>query len=86
MRPSSSGEGTSATSQTVPVVPMFAPIITLIAWASVIMPADTKPTSMAVMIDEDWAISVETIPVPTPASLFAVARPMNLRSLSPSTA
>ena len=35
------------------VVPMFAPIITLMAWGNVIKPAFEKPTTITVVADED---------------------------------
>ena len=37
----------------VTVVPILAPIITLIAWDSFIIPEFTKPTTMTVVADED---------------------------------
>ena len=84
--PRISGDGAKATIQTVPVVPMFAPMITLIACCKVIMPDETKPTSITVMMEDDWTINVETMPVPTPAMRCVVARPMNLRRPRPPTA
>ena len=65
--PITSGDGAMATTHTVPVVPMFAPIMTFIACESVIIPEDTNPTTIAVIIADDCAIKVETMPVPTPA-------------------
>ena len=86
IRPSICGSGANATIHTVAVVPMFAPIITFIAWGSVMRPEDTNPTSMTVMMDEDCTRIVETIPVPTPAMRRVVASAMNRRSSCPATA
>ena len=47
------GSGAKATIQTVAVVPMFAPMITLIACWSVISPDETNPTSITEMIEDD---------------------------------
>ena len=41
------------TSQAVTVVPMFAPIMTPIAWANVKRPAFTKLTTITVVADDD---------------------------------
>ena len=49
------------------VVPMFAPMITVVAWNSDISPALTKPTTMTVVAEELWMIAVTAVPMPTPA-------------------
>ena len=85
-RPSTCGSGANATIHTVAVVPTFAPIITLIACVRVMSPDDTNPTSMTVMIDDDCTSTVETMPVPTPATRCVVASAMNRRSSRPATA
>ena len=43
----------------VTVVPMFAPIITLIAWRRVIRPEFTKPTTITVVAEELWMCRFE---------------------------
>ena len=47
------------------VVPMFAPMITPIAWVKLIRPAEMKPTSRTVVTDEDWMIAVTDAPEST---------------------
>jgi len=84
--PISSGDGVNATRQIVPVVPMFAPMMTLIACGSVSMPDETKPTSIAVMMADDWTMSVENRPVPTPRSRWLVACAMKERRPPPAAA
>ena len=73
-------------SHAVAVVPMFEPMMTLIAWVRFMSPDETNPTTITVMIDEDCTITVETTPVPTPASRCVVASDMNFRSPEPLTA
>ena len=46
----------------VTVVPMFAPIITLIAWRRVIMPEFTKPTTITVVAEDDCITAVTARP------------------------
>ena len=69
----------------VAVVPMLEPMMTLIACGSVMKPDVTNPTTMTVMIDDDWTIIVETTPVPIPARRCVVASDMNLRRPDPLT-
>ena len=84
--PSIFTSGAKAISQAVVVVPMFEPMITLIACVRFMSPDETKPTAITVMIDEDCTIIVETSPVPTPARRCVVASDMNFRSPEPLTA
>ena len=53
-------------SQDVMVVPMFAPIITGVAWYSSIIPEFTKPTIVTVVAEEDCIIAVTPAPSRTP--------------------
>ena len=71
---------------TVAVVPMFAPISTANACGSVIKAVETNPTSITVMIEEDWTMIVETMPLKTPTMRCFVAFAMNLRSPFPAAA
>ena len=57
----------------VAVVPIFAPIITLMDCRSVIIPEFTKPTTITVVAEELWIIAVTPRPVKNPASLFLVS-------------
>ena len=52
--------------QAVTVVPMLAPIITLMDSASVSNPAFTKLTTITVVAEEDWIRAVINTPVRTP--------------------
>ena len=71
------------TSHAVTVVPMFAPIMTPMAWARVRRPAFTKLTTMTVVADDDWITDVIPSPVSTPLRGFEVMADSNPRSLSP---
>lgn len=71
---------------TVAVVPMFAPMSTLIACGRVMSAVETNPTSMTVMIELDCTSIVEKMPVPTPTRRWLVACVMNLRSPPPAVA
>ena len=84
--PSIFTSGAKAISHAVVVVPMFEPMMTLIACVRFMRPDETKPTAITVMIDEDCTIAVETSPVATPASRCVVASDMNFRSPEPLTA
>jgi len=67
----------------VTVVPIFAPIMTLIAWRSVISPELTKPTTITVVAEELWITAVTPRPVKRPMAVLVVIFPrMDLR-LSP---
>ena len=72
-----------ATSHAVTVVPMFAPMITLIACASVRRPAFTKLTTITVVAEDDWITEVIPSPVSTPLKGLAVIAERKLRSLLP---
>ena len=61
--------------QAVTVVPTLAPMITLMAWRSVINPELTKPTTITVVAEEDWITAVTAMPVKNPAALPEVSRP-----------
>ena len=52
--------------QPVMEVPRIAPIVTLIAWRSFIMPEFTKPTTMTEVAQEDWITAVTPVPSRTP--------------------
>ena len=84
--PSIFTSGAKAMSHAVAVVPMFEPMITLIACVRFRRPEDTNPTTITVMIDDDWTITVETMPVPTPAKRCVVASDMNRLRPDPLTA
>ena len=71
------------TSQAVTVVPMLAPMITLMAWASVSSPALTKLTTITVVALDDWITVVIPRPVATPLNGLEVMAERKLRSLSP---
>ena len=60
------------TSQPVIVVPILAPMITLIACVRFIRPAFTKPTTITVVAEELWMIAVTNAPSRMPISLFCV--------------
>ena len=65
---------------------MFEPMMTLIACDRFMRPDETNPTTMTVMIDDDWTITVVITPVPTPARRCEVARDMNRLRPDPLTA
>ena len=67
----------------VSVVPMFAPMIMLMAWASVSSPADTKETVITVVAEEDCTAHVTNAPVIIPDSLLAVMRASTWRNPAP---
>ena len=58
----------------VTVVPIFAPMMTLIDCLSVMSPEFTKPTTITVVADELWITAVTPRPVRSPANLFVVNR------------
>ena len=55
-------------SHAVTVVPTFAPMMTLMAWRSVISPEFTKPTTIADVAEDDWITAVTAVPSSTPLS------------------
>ena len=61
------------TSQPVTVVPIFAPMMTPIAWDRFMIPAFTNPTTITVVADELWITAVINAPSITPKSLFFVS-------------
>ena len=81
--PSNSGLGANAMSQIVNVVPMFAPISTLMDSTSVMRRDTTKPTSITVTMDDDCIKSAAAIPVATPDSRLPVANDMKCLRPSP---
>ena len=56
----------------VSVVPMFAPMMILIACASVSSPAETNDTVITVVADDDCTAQVASVPVSIPVNLFVV--------------
>ena len=71
------------TSHAVTVVPILAPIITLMAWTRVSRPAFTKLTTITVVALEDCITVVIPNPVRTPFNGLDVIEDKKLRSLSP---
>ena len=69
--------------QAVKVVPMLAPIMTLMACLRVRRPALTKPTTMTVVALDDWIIAVTPSPVTTPLSGLEVIEARNFRRPEP---
>ena len=67
----------------VSVVPIFAPMMTDMACASVSSPAFTKDTVMTVVAVEDCTAAVTNIPVSTPVNRFVVMAPRMWRSCGP---
>ena len=65
------------------VVPMLAPMITLIACVRVSSPALTKLTTITVVADDDWIIDVTPTPVRTPFRGLDVIAERKPRSFSP---
>jgi len=73
----------AATIQAVMVVPILAPMMTPIAWLSVIRPALTNPTTMTVVADELWMIMVTRAPTMTPRKGVPVSMARIERIFSP---
>ena len=71
--------------QAVTVVPILAPIMTLMDSASVSSPALTKLTTITVVAEEDWIRAVINTPVRTPVTRLVVIAVRILRNLSPAT-
>ena len=71
--------------QAVTVVPILAPIMTLMDSASVSNPAFTKLTTITVVAEEDWIRAVINTPVKTPVTRLVVIAVRILRNLSPAT-
>ena len=71
------------TSHAVTVVPILAPMITLIPCTKVSKPALTNETTITVVALDDWMTVVIPKPVNTPRKGFAVIAERRLRNLSP---
>ena len=69
--------------QAVSVVPMFAPMMTLMAWARVSKPADTKETVITVVADDDCTAHVTSVPVSMPVKRLVVILPKIYLSCGP---
>ncbi len=69
----------------VSVVPMLAPMITLMACDSVSSPADTNETVITVVADDDCTAQVTKVPVSIPVSRFVVIRARICRSCGPAS-
>ena len=67
----------------VSVVPMFAPIITEIAWSNVSNPAFTKLTVITVVAVDDCTAAVINVPVRIPVNRFVVIAPRMWRNCGP---
>ena len=65
------------------VVPMLAPMITLMAWASVSRPALTNDTVITVVAADDWTATVSNMPVRMPVKRLVVIAPSTWRSCGP---
>ena len=65
------------------VVPMFAPMMTLMACANVNKPALTNETVMTVVAVDDCTAAVTKIPVRIPVSRLVVIAPRICRSCGP---
>ena len=65
------------------VVPILAPMMTEIAWASVSKAALTKDTVITVVAAEDWTATVTSAPVVTPENRLVVIFPSRWRSWGP---
>ena len=78
-----SNEAPRAMIQAVSVVPMLAPIITEMAWASVSSPALTNETVITVVAVEDCTDAVTTVPVSRPVKRLVVIAPKACRSCGP---
>jgi len=69
----------------VTVVPILAPMMTLMDSARVNSPALTKLTTITVVAEEDWIRAVINTPVNTPVTRLVVIAVRILRNLSPAT-
>jgi len=67
----------------VAVVPIFAPIIMPMAFASFIMPELTKPTTITVVAEEDCITAVTSEPSKTPLNVVDVSFPNMVSNLLP---
>ena len=69
--------------QAVNVVPMLAPMITDMAWASVSKPALTNETVITVVAVDDCTEAVTNIPVRSPVKRLVVIAPRMCRNCEP---
>ena len=69
--------------QAVTVVPILAPMMTLMDCDKVSKPALTKLTTMTVVAEEDWTRAVINMPVNTPVTRLVVITVRILRKRSP---
>ena len=76
-------ENPSVMIHAVNVVPILAPIITDMAWASVRRPALTKDTVITVVAVDDCTDAVTNIPVISPVKRFLVMVPRMWRNCEP---
>ena len=67
----------------VSVVPMFAPMMTEMACASVSSPAETNETVITVVADDDCTAQVTIVPVSIPVSRFVVIFASTCRNCGP---
>ena len=71
--------------QPVIVVPMLAPMIMPMAFASCMMPEFTNPTTITVVAEEDWITAVTNVPSNTPRKVLEVSLARMVSSLLPAT-
>jgi len=74
-----------AINHAVNVVPIFAPIMILMASNKLSIPALTKLTTITVVADDDWMSAAMKTPVNTPFALFDVMVEITKRMRSPKT-
>ena len=67
----------------VSVVPMFAPMMTEMACASVSSPAETNETVITVVAEDDCTAHVTIVPVSIPVSRFVVILASTWRNCGP---
>ena len=67
----------------VSVVPMLAPMMTEMAWASVNSPAFTNETVITVVADDDCTAHVINVPVSIPVKRLVVMAPRMWRNCDP---
>ena len=67
----------------VSVVPMLAPMMTEMAWASVSSPALTNETVMTVVAVDDCTEAVTSVPVSIPVNRLVVIAPNTCRNWGP---
>ena len=67
------------------LVPTMAPMMTVMAWRTFIMPELTKPTTMTEVAEEDWMIAVTPAPSSSPRSGVLESLYSSSSSLLPAT-